>query len=242
LFFQAVAFERPSKVLLTSRFELPGGARQKIPVRGMSREGFDAYTATYFDLYKIDAKQIEPGLMREFFSASDGSPIFAASIIKLVDDEGITLRDAVRKWKGSDGDAIRRYAFERDLQRLDERQRRVLYGLIALGEGTIDDVERLTGYNKSQTEECLASLRQYHLIATIENVVGSDHKYSIPESIRLMNGVVEQLLGIPDTRKLKNSAARIIRQASNVATQVATFYRDIYRRTWVGPWPQHADR
>jgi hypothetical protein len=117
----------PSRSLLTSRLDLGAAEGQKIHVEGLSLAEFAEYvemTAKNMGLLWTLGQDSKP--MKKSRQATDGSPIFASSILRLL-QLGETLDKALETWKGSSGEKVRRFAFERELGELNESQARTLY-------------------------------------------------------------------------------------------------------------------
>jgi len=102
-------------------------------VSGLEFDDFAAYVSIASDSLEIPLglKSNSP-LLRRFHTVTDGSPTFAASILSLLRN-GEHLDVALRKWKGADGEEVRRFAFKKELEKLSESQMRTLYAACLLG-------------------------------------------------------------------------------------------------------------
>src|SRR5205823_11650894 len=114
--------------------DLGAAPSQLIRVKGLDSKDFADYvemTAKSMDLpWQMGSNSKQ---MQRFRAVTEGSPTFAGSILRLV-QLGETLPNALDRWKGSDGEEVRQFAFERELARLSESQARTLYALCLLGD------------------------------------------------------------------------------------------------------------
>lgn len=116
-----------SRVLFTSRLELLTGREQRILMRGFEGVDFDDYLSVNVEYLIADEKQARKikDNKAKILDASAGSPIFITSIIRLV-SLGHELSQAVAEWRGKNGEQIRAFAFEREIDQLTITQREIL--------------------------------------------------------------------------------------------------------------------
>lgn len=118
----------PSRAILTTRLDLGAAPAQLMRVAGLDLTDFAEYVAMTAESLGVPLKPGSPA-MKHFRTVTDGSPIFAASILRLVQN-GEHLEAALKKWKGSDGEEVRKFAFKRELDKLSESQ--IIIGLSML--------------------------------------------------------------------------------------------------------------
>ena len=107
--------ETGCRFLFTSRLEL-GADTQRIPVKGFEEKEFAEYAKMVAAERSI---KLNDAFIKQLHAASKGSPIFCSSILRLA-SLGMNINEAVRNWKGKDGEEVRRFAFERELRELTE--------------------------------------------------------------------------------------------------------------------------
>ena len=112
----------PSRVIFTARLNLGAAAAQLIRVSGLEISEFEDFVSMTaqemgLPLTALGAKRD----LQRFHKVTDGSPIFATSILRLV-ELGDNLGSALERWRGNDGEHVRAFAFERELQTLTESQ------------------------------------------------------------------------------------------------------------------------
>lgn len=201
------------RFLFTSRLEL-GADTQRIPVEGFEQREFAEYAKM---VAKERAIQINDAFIKQLHSASKGSPIFCASILRLR-SLGMDLHEAVKQWKGKDGEEVRRFAFERELRELTESQTRTLFALCSLGVTTHLELKQVLEADEQVLNNDLARLREFHLYAS-----GGDPrtgaKLEVPEPILLMRNILEEKVQNP--KRLAEECARLRRKTPHVGDRVS---------------------
>jgi hypothetical protein len=208
------SFERGARFLLTSRLELGAGGSQRIQVRGFEEAEFAEYARMTASERNIT---LDDGVIQRLLRASLGSPIFADSIFRLV-SLGTDINTAINRWKGKEGEAVRSFAFERELNELTDSQARTLFALCALGETTQLELTQVLNIDDGQMTGDLAKLREYHLFASSGDPA-TGTKLSVPEPIRLMSGILRSKL--LDPVRIEKECARVRAQVPKVQDRVA---------------------
>ena len=130
----------PSRVLMTSRLDQGLPLTAIVKIKGLELQDFKVYLHNLCAMLGISTfKEAELQLI---FEASSGSPLFAASILRLI-KLGEDRREVIEKWNGADGEEVRSFAFQRELSRLSSVQARVLYAVMLLGETTLNDIAEI---------------------------------------------------------------------------------------------------
>lgn len=216
------------RFLFTSRLDL-GGESQRIKVAGFEEKEFTEYAKMVAAERSV---QLDGNLIQQLFRASKGSPIFCSSIIRLA-SFAIPMHQAIKSWKGKDGEAVRRFAFERELSELNESQGRTLFALCALGETTQLELKQVLEADEHTLNMDLAKLREFHMFAS-----GGDPrtgaKLEVPEPILLMRDILAER--VRDPKRLERECARLRSRSPKVsdrasiaiATVVALWKADDY--------------
>ncbi|WP_297844648.1 NB-ARC domain-containing protein [uncultured Roseibium sp.] len=188
-----------SRVLFTSRLELLTGSEQRILMKGFEGEDFDDYLDVNVNYLLEDERQAKSVKKHKnrIKDASAGSPIFITSIIRLV-SLGHDLGKAVSDWRGKNGEQIRAFAFEREIDQLTPIQREILYAMQLLSRARVNEIEEICDLTSLEVETELSALKDYHLYATKGDPV-SGTVLEVPEPIRLMHDVTRSKL--PDDRR-----------------------------------------
>lgn len=213
-----------TRALLTARLDLGAAPGQVISVEGMKYEEFYEYvkmTAANIGLsLNLDVKSKQ---MRRFCRVTDGSPTFASSILRLL-RLGESLESALNQWKGSDGQEIRRFAFKRELENLNDSQVRALYAASLLGDTSLLELRQVTLSSESLLKDDIGGLRQYHLLALGSEIPSGGSRLIVPNSIRLMSDIMR--LRINDAKRIEKECAKARSGSTRLAADIGSV---IYR-------------
>ncbi len=189
-----------SRAILTARLDLGAAPGQVLRVRGLELEDFSEFvdvTRSALELpigLVVGSKQ-----MVRFHSVTEGSPTFASSVLRLV-SLGEGFEQALTKWKDADGEDVRRFAFNRELDQLPDSTRNVLFALCVLTDSTLAELSEVLSRTLPQIRDDFSELRKYHLITHAEANLPGGARITIPGSIRMM----KEILRKKNTRAQKN--------------------------------------
>ncbi|MBA4790225.1 MAG: putative DNA binding domain-containing protein [Rhizobiales bacterium] len=214
----------PSRILMTSRLDqgLPPTAIVKI--LGLERQAFEVHMRNLCDAFGISPYARK--YLEDAYDASSGSPLFAASIVRLV-KLGEDRREVIEKWRGADGEDVRRFAFQRELARLSAIASRVLYAVILLGDTTLNDIAEVLEMSTRTVRDQVSELQAYHLISTITRTQG-DSAISVPSELQTVIDLVKDQLG-PTAQVVETAVARANEKSGNQERQVGAGIRTIAR-------------
>lgn len=208
-----------ARFLFTSRLEL-GANTQRIPVEGFKEREFTEYAKMIAAERSIG---LSDPLIKQLHTASKGSPIFCSSIIRLA-SLGMDINDAVKSWKGKDGDEVRRFAFERELRELTDSQTRTLFALCSLGATTHLELKQVLESDDQVLTNDLARLREFHLYAS-----GGDPRtgarLEVPEPILIMRDILESR--VHNHKRLATECARLRHKSPKVDDRVTFAIRTV---------------
>jgi hypothetical protein len=218
-----------ARALMTARLGLSAAPGQLMLVEGMPLAEFEAYV-------KVTAAAIGTPLkegsswkqdVRRLHDASSGSPLFAAAILRLV-SLGDSLSAAIKHHAGVEGEEVRRFAFERELDNLSDNQLRVLFAAIALHDCSMMEIAEITGNNRTLVRDDIAILRNYHLLsiaASIEDFAKAEARVTAPAVIVNMSDLIRKK--VSDPSRIENLAAKIRREVANDSDAVGREIRRI---------------
>lgn len=181
-----------SRALLTARLDLGAAPGQVIRVKGMELDEFINFvfmTSEALDLsIKLEKKSKR---MERFHRVTEGSPTFASSILRLV-SLGEPFEQAMQKWEKSDGEEVRKFAFQKELDQLPDSATNVLYALCVLSDSTLVELSGILSRTEQQIRDDFAELRKYHLIAHAETHLPGGGRLSVPNNIRMMRTILKE--------------------------------------------------
>jgi hypothetical protein len=219
-----------SRALLTARLDLGAAPGQLVRVRGLERPNFVEYVAMTAESLGIPwSHKPASQQMQRFFSITDGSPTFAASIIRLV-SLGQTLDSALSKWKGADGEEVRRFAFERELKQLTDTQVRTLYAACLLGETSTVELQHVLQSSATLLNDDIGQLRKFHLVAIGSELPGG-LRIELPTSIQLLADLMKKRIRDPkwlekECEKVRDKGADPSSDVGRFAARVLALWKD----------------
>ena len=212
------AFDGGTRFVLTSRLELNIGENQRLTIKGFEQNEF----AEYAKMTAAErAMTLNDGVILRLHKVSLGSPVFCASILRLV-SLGMDINSAISNWKDRAGEDVRRFAFERELEKLTDSQARTLFALCALGETTQLELKQVLNVDDGRLTQDLSVLRDFHLFAS-RGDPGTGTKLETPEPIRLMSDLLRQRISDPARieRECARARARVPKVLDKVAIAIA---------------------
>ena len=189
--------EIASRAILTARLDLGAAPNQYITVRGLNHKEFVEYVGIAAESVGLELG-LDPKskLMNRFHKGTDGSPTFAASILRLL-STGDDLNSVLAEWKGSSGEEVRNFAFKKELKNLTDSQLRTLYAGCILGETSLLELRQITISNNTLLKDDISELKQYHLVSLGGGLPSGGSRLVIPNSIRLMTDLIKEKIGDP---------------------------------------------
>jgi predicted nucleic acid-binding Zn-ribbon protein len=111
-----------SCVLITSRRAIPG-------LRSMIVPGFDPLEAEEFvksriRLYELNTALFTAAVIKEIAHITDGSPLYMDDLMRLA--KIVDVKKAIKMWADKGGDEARKYALQREIEKLSQDARKIL--------------------------------------------------------------------------------------------------------------------
>jgi hypothetical protein len=207
-----------SRVLFTARLNLGAAPGQLVRVKGLELGEFAEYvkmTATSMGMsWTLDDRSSQ---VKDFHHVTEGSPAFAASVLRLV-SLGEPIKSAFKKWKGSDGEEVRKFAFNKELNNLNDSQIRTLYAICLLGDTSQLELQHVTQSNNTLIKDDIGELRKYHLLATGSETPKGGARLVVPGWIRLMTDEIRKKVRTP--KPIEESCARARKDSPKVGGDI----------------------
>lgn len=189
-----------SKAVVTARKSLNVLQDIAIHMRGLKFDDFCEFLEARCRIMGINLPcSPQSQEMKSFYGVTDGSPQFAQSILRL-SEGGEKFHRVLERWRGTDGEGVRRAAFEREVSRLKSPECRALLVACILSPTSNVEISTICDLSSSQVEEVIAQLRQFALVAYDSNLPGGA-KIVVPTSVAMMRELVE--LRVTDREELK---------------------------------------
>lgn len=220
-----------ARALLTARLNLGAAPGQLLQISGLPLKDFTEYAVGAAHAINVPlptgaARKTEMGNLHK---ASNGSPLFAASILRLV-SLGEPLSKAIRQYKGAEGEEVRRFAFQRELDSLTDNQLRLLFAAVHLRDCSIDELVDATLSNRSVVRDDIGTLRNYHLMSMREESDGfarENPRVSIPSELFSMADLIRKK--IADPNRIEKACARLNRSTDAGNSEASRLFQRVVR-------------
>lgn len=212
----------PSRVLLTSRLDQGLPETAVVKLRGLEREPFDEHVRNLCENFKVTS--IRGKVLDDLFAATSGSPLFAASVVRLV-KLGEQPQSVIETWTGKDGEDVREFAFKREVSRLAISDAKLLYAVLLLGETSIEDLAEVLDVTSRIVRDGVAELQAYHLMATDTRQSGENIVHA-PSDLSSISEIVRKHLG-PIGRQVEEACSRAQQRSNSTSAKIALSIRRI---------------
>jgi hypothetical protein len=220
---RTVGRELPSsKILMTSRIDQGLPPTSVLKLAGLEKDVFGEYISNIAKLFNISP--ISKDTLNALYESSSGSPLFSASIIRLV-SLGEKISQAIETWKGQDGEEVRGFAFEREIKRLNFSEGRLLLAVILLEETSIQDLADILELTPKVVRETISQLQSYHLLATSIRGSGDGIIY-VPSDLVAVKEILKRHLGT-QALSVENACAKAEERSRSSSKSIGLAIRNI---------------
>lgn len=211
-----------SKFIVTSRIDQGLSANHSIKLTGLDRIPFDRFVENLCALFDIPV--VYGDLLDRLHKDSSGSPLFAASILRLI-KLGESVTAVIDTWSGQDGEDVRAFAFEREIERLKVSESRLLLAVILLGETSINDLASVLDMTPKAVRERVASLQAYHLVSA--GSAGSSQNIIVAQNeLVSITAILRKHLG-GQAESVERACARAVQQVEGTSSTIGHAIRNI---------------
>lgn len=164
-----------SCVLLTSRRAIPG-------VRTLVVAGFDAVESEEFiksriRLYQLSTVNFTPQIIRDIARQTDGSPLYMDDLMRLA--KIVDVQNAIRIWSEKEGDEARKYALQRETEKLSGDARKILVAAAVTDEPiSFAELQDILGMSEDRLLVSLKELQTLFLFPKAPAVKG-EQRYQL---------------------------------------------------------------
>lgn len=211
-----------SKILMTSRIDQGMPDTSVIKLEGLGEVEFGLFVSEICHSFGISV--IYGDTLIDLHRGSSGSPLFAASILRLV-KLGESATAVLKTWEGEDGEEVRAFAFEREISRLEMAAARLLYSVILLGETSVEELAAVMEITARAVRERVAKLQAYHLIATASPNEGVT-KIVVSNDLVAVTALIKAHLG-EQAASVEDACARVSQREINSTGAIGHGIRSI---------------
>lgn len=180
-----------SAVLLTSRRAIPG--IRTFMVEGLNPADTEGFIKSRIQLYRLNSATFTPTVINEIARATDSSPLYMDDLMRLA--KIVDIRKAISTWAQKGGDEARKYALQREIEKLSGDARKILIAA-AVTDNPISFAE-LEAFLELSEERLLAALTELQTLFLFPKApaVEGEQRYQInlntKKLVRLVEGSSE---------------------------------------------------
>lgn len=190
-----------SSVLVTSRRAIPG-------IRSFVVPGFDLVEAEEFaksriQLYGLNPQDFTSAVIKDIARATDGLPLYMDDLMRLT--KIVDIRKAIAIWNEKGGDEARKYALQREVEKLSASARNCLIAAAVLDDPiSFAELENILSVSEDRIVSALTELQTLFLFPKAPTVEG-EQRYQInlntKKLIRLVEGNTDAYARIENKAK-----------------------------------------
>ncbi|WP_285421907.1 ATP-binding protein [Pseudomonas sp. efr-133-TYG-23] len=167
-----------SRFLFTTRKNYLAPLSSTTEIKGMLADEFATYVDYLESAYKRTLNNSE---RKTLHRDTEGSPLFTESIFRLL-KVGVSFGDAIGRWKGKDGEAVRAASFRREFEQLSWNSKRILYSISMFETASIAEIKKMTECETSEVEGAIVELDRLFLLQTKQ--IGDQNRFGVSSSLR----------------------------------------------------------
>ncbi|WP_435003768.1 AlbA family DNA-binding domain-containing protein [Xanthomonas arboricola] len=169
-----------SRVVFTTRKNYLAPSASTDEILGLDDVAFDEYIDY---LQAIHKRTLSKSEIRDLKRDTAASPLFMESVFRML-KLGQKFGDALSRWKGRDGEAVRAACFQREVDQISFSAKRALYSLSQFESASIAEIKRVAEMATHEIESAIQELSGLFLIQSKE--VAGEPRFSVSSSLRLM--------------------------------------------------------
>ncbi|HGF4928779.1 TPA: RNA-binding domain-containing protein [Vibrio parahaemolyticus] len=187
------------RFLITTRKKFGYSSDLCIDVEGLPLSDFDSYVDSLIEKYSLSS--INSKDKKSLHTASDGSPLLSASILRLF-RLGIPLQKAITEWKGAAGEDARHAALLREINSLTQESKRLLLTIFYFKNCSFTELKQASGLERLKLADCLEELQSLFLVNE-PKIIDSEQRFSISNTTSLIVSEISKEMAF-DHKKLKD--------------------------------------
>lgn len=167
-----------SRFLFTTRKNYLAPRASTTELGGLVGEDYASYVQHLQGMYNRRLKSSE---LKSLIEDTEGSPLFTESVFRLL-KLGSRFSEALTRWKGADGEAVRAAAFRRELEQLPWAAKRTLYAISLFESVSSAEIRQLTELEIPEVEEALRELDGLFLVQSQQ--IGDQARFGVAPNLR----------------------------------------------------------
>ncbi len=229
-FLTLTAPQTPSKVLLTSRRKFAGMGSTLTTVLGLAEADGLEFVDVRWSQTGLADEAMSPAHRRRVVEVCEGSPLYMGDLLRLcataVKSGQADVQKVISDWAERDGDTVRRYALQREMDMLTKDARRVLEVLAVVGRPmTLAELAKVSAFSDTIVTAATEELRQLYLLAA-PALDEDTPRFAVDGNLAVL--VRGEVQGSPREQQIKNALAAI--EGKAVPEAEAVQVRDLARQ------------
>lgn len=219
-----------SKVLLTSRRKFAGMGSTLTTVLGLPDADALSFVDVHWAHIGLDADALTQEHRVRIIKTCEGSPLYMGDLLRLcavaVLRRQSSIDQVIDDWAAKDGDTVRHYALQREMDMLTPPARRLLE-ILAVGTRpmTLAELARISAQNENVVSSAIEELRQLYLLSA-PSLDEDTPRFAVEGNLALL--VQGEVRGGPRELQIRNAIAAI--EGKDVSESEAIQIRDIARQ------------
>jgi tetratricopeptide (TPR) repeat protein len=176
-----------SSVLLTSRRAIPG--IRSFVVQGFDQLEIEEFVKSRLRLYGLNTLSFTPTVIKEIARVTDGSPLYMEDLMRLA--KVVDIHKAIKIWTEKGGDEARKYALQREIEKLSNAARKVLIAAAVTDDSiSFAELENVLELSEERLLSALTELQTLFLFPKAPAVEG-EQRYQINLNTKKLVRLVE---------------------------------------------------
>jgi tetratricopeptide (TPR) repeat protein len=176
-----------SCVLLTSRRDIPG--TRSIFVDGFTPPEAEQFIRSRVSLYGLAADSFSPAVIKSISRVCDHSPLYIDDLMRLV--KVMDVSKAIAIWEEKQGDEARKYALQREMERLSSGAKKVLIAATVTDEPvSFAEIQGVLNIGEDRLISCLTELQTLFLMPK-PSLVEGEQRFQINTNTKKLVRLVE---------------------------------------------------
>jgi tetratricopeptide (TPR) repeat protein len=219
-----------SKVLLTSRWKFAGMGTTLTPVLGLPWTDALSFVDLHWAHTGLDASALSQENRIRIVETCDGSPLYMGDLLRLcaaaVRKGQSSVDQVIDDWIAKDGETVRQYALQREMDMLTAPARRVLEILAVVSRPmTLTELARVSALTEHMVASALEELRQLYLLSA-PSLDEDTPRFAVEGNLALL--VQAEIQGQPRELQIRNAIAAV--EGKDVSESEAIQIRDLARQ------------
>jgi tetratricopeptide (TPR) repeat protein len=219
-----------SKVLLTSRRKFAGMGSTLTPVLGLPEIVALSFVDLRWAHTGLDAVALSYEHRIRIVETCEGSPLYMGDLLRLcavaVRKGQSNVDQVIDDWAAKDGETVRQYALQREMDMLTAPARRILEVLgMASRPMTLTELARVSGLTEHMVASAIEELRQLYLLSA-PSLDEDTPRFAVEGNLALL--VRAEIQGGPREQQIKNAIAAV--EGKDVSESEAIQVRDLARQ------------